>query len=263
MGKFKPIAKIKKQNSLIKAFLNLILGAGSITEILAIIFVWYLIFNDRTVFKGFTIEEIFSYLLIGGIIGMLSGYFLYKVIKNDIRGDRSALLAKRPFYYLGQMLKMNFSRIIIPFIVYTALNLLLLRLFVGQLNLAIGKYEVLIFFAMVILAFLTEYLLAYLINLHIFWTIESENLYLLLIRFKKILAGAFFPLNIMNEQATLIFLIFPFAYSFYVPTQLLLGQISSNSAAKGLFVQTAWIAILYLFIKISRPLKKLGNKNAG
>jgi ABC-2 type transport system permease protein len=253
MGKFIPLAKIQKKGSLKKAFLNLALGAGNITEILLVVFIWYLIFNDNEIFSGFTIEEIFAYLLLGGIIGMLSGYFLYKIIKKDIQGDRSAMLAKHPLFYLGYLLKKNIGKIIVPFAVYTLLNLFILSIFVDNLALSAGGRELSIFFIMIILAFLIEYLLAYLINMHIFWTIESENLYLALIRLKKLMAGAFFPLNILKEQTMILFLALPFAYSFYVPTQLLLGNIAVKDASRGLLVQSAWIILLYMAIRISRP----------
>ena len=197
-------------------------------------------------------EEVFTYIFLGAIIGMFCGYFLYKVIQKDVRGGNADLLARKPLYYLKRIFKRNLGKIVGPFILYVLLNLLLLHFLAGKPDLSIGIIELSVFLTMIILAFFTEYLLAYFINLNVFWTIESENFYLLLIRLKKIMAGAFFPLNILQEETTFFFLLLPFAYSFYVPTQLLLGHIPAETGMRGLLIQSIWLIILYLLVKKSK-----------
>jgi ABC-type uncharacterized transport system permease subunit len=72
----------------------------------------------------------------------------------------------------------------------------------------------------------------------------------------------YFPLSFLGVSFLTISLFFPFAYSFYVPTQLYLNNISYEQGVIGLMVQLFWIVVLYFVIKISWKRKVISTKKS-
>ncbi len=112
--------------------------------------------------------------------------------------------------------------------------------------------------AMVILAFIIELLLSYLVGLIAFWTDDVDGIYATIERIKKFFSGGYFPINLLPAAFIKASFLMPFAYSFFVPTQLYLKKIDIATGLRGLFVQIAWIMVLYLLIQIvwKRGLRK-------
>jgi ABC-2 type transport system permease protein len=105
-------------------------------------------------------------------------------------------------------------------------------------------------FAMVLLAFITELFISFLVGLIAFWTDEIDGIFDSIIKLRTIFAGAYFPINILPLFFVKLSYALPFAYSFFVPTQLYLNKISLLDGLRGIFIQIAWIVMLYLIIKL-------------
>lgn len=115
-------------------------------------------------------------------------------------------------------------------------------------------------------AFIIELFFAYLLKLYAFWSIDSADSYKVVIRLKKFLAGAYFPLNILPVVFVSVSLYLPFAYSFFVPVQVYLKNYDLSVAWRGLIIEGAWIIILYILIRVSwrkKIEKKEKNKEPG
>jgi ABC-2 type transport system permease protein len=220
---------------------------GSGFEVVFILLIWFFIFSNTKVLGDFDVEDMVAYLLIGNLIGLFTSYLLRKTVRFNIGQGDLKMFYYKPFAYIIRVFSRTLKKIILPFFLSISLNLLLLYFFVNSLYLNSElKYLVLIIF-MMILAFFTELLLAFIFDIYVFWSIESK----MISRLKKILAGAYFPLSFLGTSFLTISLLMPFAYSFYVPTQLYLKNISFEQGLIGLSVQLLWIAILYFVIKIS------------
>lgn len=229
-------------------------------EALLILGLWLLAFTQDLSWTGFGREALIAYLLIGNIISIMTGYLLYRLINEDLRSEDPELLMYNAPKFLLRVVKKSLVKNFLPFVVAIGFQLGLLSYFVG-LDILHADANILSLVAvMVILAFITELLLAYLLNLFVFWTIESPDLYRLLVRFKKMLAGNYFPLSIFPLWFTGLSLTFPFAYSFYVPTQLYLKEITPSVGTTGIIIQLFWIVVLYALIKFIWMRKKLKQK---
>ncbi|MDA3839738.1 MAG: ABC-2 family transporter protein [Patescibacteria group bacterium] len=224
---------------------------GSGFEVVFILLIWFFIFSNTKVLGDFDVEDMVAYLLIGNLIGLFTSYLLRKTVRFNIGQGDLKMFYYKPFAYIIRVFSRTLKKIILPFFLSISLNLLLLYFFVNSLYLNSElKYLVLIIF-MMILAFFTELLLAFIFDIYVFWSIESKGVSKMISRLKKILAGAYFPLSFLGTSFLTISLLMPFAYSFYVPTQLYLKNISFEQGLIGLSVQLLWIAILYFVIKIS------------
>ena len=116
----------------------------------------------------------------------------------------------------------------------------------------------LVIFIMLVLAFVTELLLSYLVGLIAFWTDEVDGLYRTIERVEKFFSGGYFPLSILPAGFVNASFLLPFAYSFYVPAQLYLKKIDLATGLKGILVQLAWIVLLYGLVRVvwERGLRK-------
>lgn len=236
---------------------------SSFLESLLILAFWIFIFTNSASFGGYSREALLTYLLTGNVIGFISSFFLHRFIRNDIRQRDQNLLTKYPFQYLKIILLRGFGRNILPFVIAISLNALLIKLILGDLVFNFELGYIVILALMIAQAFIFEFLLAYIIRLFTFWVVSSKEIYIIAMRFKKIMAGNFFPLGLLSEGFLRFSFFLPFAYTFYVPTQFFLKEISPLTAVRGLFIQFIWICLLFLMIryivkkKISKQEKEL------
>jgi len=258
MDKITPLKNASEKTSIWHRISDFLLNISGVMEMLILVLLWVLLFSNTGVLGGFTREEIIAYILIGNTIGLISGYFLHRLIAGDINDKKSKMLLYRPAKYFRHILSSSFGRNILPFIAALILNLLFLYFFLDSIPINIEITYIATIIIMILLAFIIEFLLAYIGKLFIFWTIESGRQYRLIVRIKKFLAGAYFPLSLLPPVLVSASLILPFSYSFYVPTQLYLKKISLSLGLQGLIVQVVWIMVLYAAIQIiwSRKIKK-------
>src|SRR3989339_685674 len=186
----------------------LIYKLGGTMEIAMIIFFWLLIFNNTASFEGFSREEIITYILVGGIIGLFGGYMLSKIIIHGISHESIELLIKDPYQYFLKIFKRSLDKMFIPFVSA-------------------------VFLQVILLYFLVENII---INLNLFYWVV-------------ILIMIFFSLSMLGFVFLNISLSLPFAYSFFVPTQLYLREIDIMVGVGGLFIQLIWIFIFYWAIR--------------
>lgn len=218
---------------------------------MVIVLLWFLVFYKREMLGDFSREEFITYILIGSMIGLLAGFFLRKIIARDIKKDESKLLVYKPFRYFYNVLLLGFGRSFMPFVLALSFHALLLYFLVDDFVPHFEKKYISLVAVMIMLAFIIELFIAYLLRFYVFWTIENDEIYKVATRLTKIMAGAYFPLSILPLSVFKTILVLPFAYSFFIPTQLYLKQISIEDGLRGILIQIFWIIVLYLMIKIS------------
>ncbi len=251
MYQFRPLKLIKEKGSAWHYLSVFMYKVGGTLEILVILLLWLLIFSNTSILKGFTREEIITYIIAGNLISLLSSYFLHHIIAHDIIKDDSKLLVYYPIQYFFHILARGLGKNFFPFIIAAIFNILLLYFLVDSIVINVNILYLGLILLMVILAFVIEFLIAYLLKLYVFWTIESSQLYTVLMRIKRFLAGNYFPLSLLPHIFLTTSLTLPFAYSFFVPMELYLKKIDLETGLKGIGVQVIWIVIMYAFIKIT------------
>ena len=234
---------------------------SALLEALCLVIVWLLIFSDKHVLGGFSRKEIITYILIGNLISLITGYLLERVIARDLLKTDSKLLVYRPLKYFRHIVFGGLGRILAQFAVTVAIYATILFFFAGQLVINLEPAYLAVIGAMIILAFITEFLIAYLIHLHIFWTVESPDLYRIMMRVKRFFAGNYFPLSLLPVNIYYASAMLPFAYSFFFPAELYLKKAGLETGLFGLMAQILWIMILYAIVK-RMWLKKTAKKSS-
>lgn len=245
MKKYLTIIKTYWQRGLTYRFTILAHKFGEMAESVILILMWLAIYGEEVAIKGFTLAEMVTYILIGNLFSAIVRNFLPNVMKGDIKDGGLSVFLVRPVSYFSFI----FSREIGRSSLVTILSLLtqgVLILFF--LNYFIFNFEILyllVICAMLFLAFITEFLLSYLIGLIAFWTDEVDGLNATYERLKKIFSGGYFPISILPAIFVNVSYALPFAYSFFVPAQLYLKKIDLMMGVRGIFVQIIWIIALY------------------
>ena len=249
MESIEPLSEIKDKKRFYKLLKTGLYKIGGILELLVFLAIWVMIFNSDGNIGGFTRTEMITYIIFGNSIGLISGYFLHRVIVREAYQKKSGLLIYRPFRYFKNILLRGMLKSILPFFSVLAFHLAILYFFLDNFVFNYDLRYWLLIGLMIILAFITEFLMVYIVSLYAYWVIEAGDLQKIVIRIKKFLAGNYFPLSILPIGFLQVSLFLPFAYSFFVPTELFLKKITISEGWRGIFIQIAWIVILYIFIK--------------
>ncbi len=219
--------------------------AGEITELLVLILMWTAIYSGGTgIIKGFTLNEMVTYVLVGNLCSLAVRNFLPAYVSRDIVEGRLSMFLVRPIPYIKFIFFNEFGRSFLS----TSLSLLtqsiLILFFLDKFIFNGNMIYLLLIVAMIFLAFVIEMLIGFLIGTIAFWTDETEALQLTIDRIKRFFSGGYFPLSLLPVTLATVSIYLPFAYSFYFPAQLYLKKISVHDGLIGLGVQLIWIIIL-------------------
>lgn len=258
MKKFLTIVKAFWQRALTYRFTVLAYRVGEIGEMLALILMWTAIYGGQKIIGGLTLREMITYILIGNFFNAIIRNFLSNMIARDIREGGLSMFLIKPMSYFNYILSREIGRISLATMMSVLSSVIVIVFFT---NTFIWNFDVayfLVIVAMVILAFITELLISYLIGLIAFWTDEVDGIYATIDRMKKFFSGGYFPINLLPLIFVQVSFALPFAYSFFVPAQLYLKKLDLSVGLKGLLVQVVWILILYGITKIvwNRGLKR-------
>src|SRR3989339_900581 len=164
----------------------LIYKLGGTMEIAMIIFFWLLIFNNTASFEGFSREEIITYILVGGIIGLFGGYMLSKIIIHGISHESIELLIKDPYQYFLKIFKRSLDKMFIPFVSAVFLQVILLYFLVENIIINLNLFYWVVILIMIFLSLISEFLMFYLFRILFITNIESKDIYHIIVRLKNI-----------------------------------------------------------------------------
>ena len=248
--KYWTIVKITWQRALTYRFTVFAYRIGEIAEMIVLILMWSAIFSGQEIIKGYNLREMITYILIGNLISAVVRNWLSDVVARNIKDGTLSQFLVKPIEYFRYILFRELGRISLAFFMSIASQLAIILLFFRSFIFNANLAALSLIAVMVILAFITEMFLAYLIGLIAFWTDEVDGIHRTLDRLKKFFAGGYFPLNLLPTTFVNISYLLPFAYSFFIPAQLYLGKIDLFTGLKGIAGQMFWIVMLYAIIKL-------------
>lgn len=247
--KYWTIIKAAWQRSLTYRFSVYSYRVGEIVNVLILLLMWSIIYGNGQIIKGYTLNEMISYLLIGNLVDVFVRNWLHGVVAQDIRNGLLSAFLVKPISYLRYISAREVGRISFAFFMSILSQSALMIVFISKLFINLDARYIAVMAIIVFLAFITELILSFLIGLIAFWTDEVDGIFYTVDRFKNFFSGGYFPLSLLPVFFVKISLALPFAYSFFVPTQLYLKKIDLMVGLKGIIVQLAWILLLYLAVK--------------
>ncbi len=250
MHKFTTLIQTAWQRALTHRFSIIAYRIGEIIEVIFLIIMWSSLYEHTAVISGYTLPEMLTYILVGNLITFVTRNFLSDFMAREIKDGTLSLFLVKPISYFTYACIREFGRITMPFLLSLGTHLLIILFFWHRLIITTQVSRLLLLLLMVAGAFITELLISYIVGLIAFWTDEVDGVYTTINRLKKFVSGGYFPLSLLPSLYIKISYTLPFAYSFFVPTQLYLGKISNTTALKGIGVQIIWIGLLCGIIKL-------------
>lgn len=223
---------------------------GEFGETLFLLVMWSALFSNQTIIGGYTFAEMITYVIVGNIVELATRNFLSDFMANEIKNGTLSLFVVKPLTYFRYAVSRELGRVTLPLIFSLWSQVIIVALFVRHILLPTNLPSMLLFFVMIIMAFILELLLSYLIGTIAFWADEVGGLYATIGRLKRFVSGGYFPLSLLPIVYVKISMALPFAYSFFVPTQLYLGKLSIRDGVIGICVQCIWIILLYALIRL-------------
>lgn len=251
MNKFLSIVSLSWQRVLTFRFTIFMYRFGEVLEALILCVMWLAIYanasttGNAVLIKGFSVDEMITYILIGNIFITFTRNFAAGTIARDIFDGTLSMSLVRPISYIRYMFYDRLGSA--SFVIITGLvcQIPIIALFYSHL---IGNSDPrywLVIICMLILGFITEFLINTIIGFVAFWTDDVDGLFSTTDRIRKFFSGGYFPLSILPAIVTIVSAWLPFAYTFYIPTQLYLKKMSLLEGVQGLGIQILWIIILY------------------
>ncbi|MBI3335064.1 MAG: ABC-2 family transporter protein [Candidatus Portnoybacteria bacterium] len=238
------------QRSLAYRFTVLAYRVGEVMEVLVLILMWSAIYGEQAVIRGFTLKEMLTYVLIGNLFNVVTRNWLEQIVAEHIKDGKLSMILVQPVSYFQYIIFREIGRISLPTVLSVGSQIVVLLFFLDTLIINTDIWYLLLIVAMLIFAFVIELFISFLIGLIAFWTDEVDGIYATISRLKKFLSGGYFPLNLLPPFFLRTSLLFPFAYSIFVPAQLYLKKISLESGMQGLLIQCVWIFLLYSIIRV-------------
>lgn len=251
MNKYLEIAKITFKTQLAWRFDIAVNVVFTIAKILFAYILWRGIFDHRSTVAGFTFDSMLSYYIINSFLSQLdmsdkvseelstrirTGTFSkYMVIPVNIQGYFLAQTAGASVFYLIFNLiaavvwififGIRFTFTTNPWLIFVATLFVLLGLiFMIQLNYFLGLL-----------------------------TLKFQDIFLFLMiknNLVAFIAGTLVPLALLPELVLKVMRFFPFYYTSYLPSMLLIGR-NGDEISYGLTILTAWILFFMIINKIA------------
>ncbi|NTW22155.1 hypothetical protein HGA34_01260 [Candidatus Falkowbacteria bacterium] len=225
---------------------------ANLFDILFQMAIWYAVFQTSSVVNGYTFPEMMTYVIIGWLFSFLTANFgLETVVNRDIRDGTLNNFLTKPISYLKYMVVLSIGRASLALFSGVVVQAALIISFHGFISAPPSLAKILLIILIVFIGYFIRLFLSILIGLLSFWVTENAGLnsfFNVLIRF---LSGGYAPLSILPTAFYQLSLAFPFAYIIFFPAQLYLDKATTAQGIRGLAIELAWLAALYILIKIT------------
>jgi len=204
--------------------------------------VWTAVYADRGVADGIAIHTVIAYATLATVQYTLFSPWRFSQIPERVREGKVAMDLLRPVGFCAQMLagQVGGTAAMLPFL---ALALPFALLVGGAAAppsaLAAAGYAV-----SLALAYTISQLLALLVGMVAFWTVENTGIFMIYRVAAQFLSGALVPLWFMPGPLRIVAQLLPFQATAYTPTATYLGQIHGSGLAVALGVQALWVGLL-------------------
>lgn len=225
-------------------------AGGNFVELFSQIVVWTAIFKSAEIVSGYNYHEMISYVVIGWIFRLLTTNYEYEVIiSKDIKLGRLSNFIVKPIDYIKYTFAYSIGRLIVAFVVVIFQALIWIIILHNNLITKVNFSIFLILCVFFVFSYVIKLLLASLIGFIAFWTSEVYGISSAINVLVKILSGAYFPLDAFPGIFSKIAMSFPFAYTFFYPTQIFIGRVGLAEALRAIIIMLAWTAVLWLCVQ--------------
>lgn len=210
---------------------------------------WKAVFSSKGSLKGFSWDEMRTYIILAFAINALFSFQSLMRIMNTIRTGEVASELLRPHDYLGSQLAQATGAACVEGALSGGIAILLSFWFLGIVPPA-SPLSFGLFLLSICFGFLTKFLLGYLVAMLCFYTLNAVGLIWTQTAIINLFSGSLIPLSFFPDWLMQIVLITPFQSIVYAPIAIYLGKISGIGVWQTLSLQAVWVILLWLLAKV-------------
>jgi len=198
MKKYLAITKIEMSRQLTHRFNVASYRAGNLLEVLIPLIIWTVAFRSTEVIKGYTYDEMITYVIVGWLILYLTAsYGFERVLALLIYDGTLSQFITKPISFLRYAFTLGFSRSLLA--IFLSLIIQAGAIFIAREHIVFraGPTDTLMLILMVALAVVIRLFYSILISLAAFWTDEISGVDFTASSIIKFFSGAFFPVNLL------------------------------------------------------------------
>lgn len=229
-------------------------------QIFASIYIWQSIYISSNSYKigTYTLKEMFTYIIIVNIISLIFKFDIVFKLSTLVRSGKLTTKLLRPISYYEETLSEYIGRIILLIITF----LLLIIYFKYNVYYYTNTYTLLLIMTFILNIFMF-FNLTLLISTLGFWLIQIWPLRPILNGFYLLLAGIYFPLDILPTYLFKIIKYNPFSMITYIFTRALQGFYSEKELMFHILINFVWLVLFkytyeYLFNKGLKKYEGMG-----
>lgn len=195
-------------------------------------------------------NEFVIYYLLVMLIGVFTSVWTSPFLSVRIRQGRISPYLLKPFSYLSWDLGQNIGEKVFKFIYLIPIVIGILIIFNVHIP-SLSLVNLLFFLPSLIMAFISRYLLDYVVGLTAFWLDDSRSLGDFLDLLVYIFSGILVPIETLPKFWQNVSFYLPFRYMMSFPIELILGRLSFLQEVSGLILSLLWtvfFVFLYKFI---------------
>jgi len=220
---------------------------------LAVFFLWRAVLGGERALGGYDLSTMVTYYIVTQYFVANTAFSAWTDIGEEIRDGRLTLWLLRPASHYG----LYFARNIGGWIPYWTVGLLGAAAVAGILHryflLPQEPWRIPMAVGFWLLGVVLAFTWGYILNLLSFWTERSTGIVLMADAAAVFLAGGFVPLDILPLKE--IWLLLPFRFAGWFPTQIYLGRVGFAELPRELGLLLGW---LLTFLVLQKLIWRLG-----
>ncbi|MEI7497753.1 MAG: ABC-2 family transporter protein [Candidatus Falkowbacteria bacterium] len=224
---------------------------GNIFDILFQMAIWMAVYKSTEVVYGYTYHQMLTYIMISWLINFfISNFGVEDTIARNIQNGELSIYLVRPLSYLKAITAFSIGRASMSIISGAIMQIGVIAVFHNHVLPPSSIWAIVEIIFIVLISYFVRLELSMLLGMLALWIIEISGILHISNVIIRLLSGGYAPLSLLPAAVYQACLFFPFAYIIFLPTQLYLGKISLLQGFYGILIELAWLAVLYVIIKI-------------
>ncbi|KPI47670.1 ABC transporter permease [Clostridioides difficile] len=250
MRRYYEVAKINFKVQLIWRFDVVVNMMFTIIKILFAYILWKAVFGENKIVSGFTFNSMLSYYIISSF---LSGIDMSKStseeICNRVKLGTFSKYMIIPINVQNYFIAKNFGMTCFYFVFNMISDFVCIFIFKLDFAFTSNPVQIVISILMIFLGLIFMMQLHFFIGILSFKFLEIGFFRMIIENISEFVTGTMIPLILLPEVLVTVMKVFPFYYTTYLPSMLLIGR-NSNEAVQGLIIISLWVLFFFIVNKI-------------
>jgi ABC-2 type transport system permease protein len=196
--------------------------------------------NGGTV-GGLTTGELAAYYIVWTLVRNMNIVFTPLGWEGRIRNGELSAALLRPLHPIHYDIAQFAGGKVIWVLLYLPIAAALTLIFNPVIS--VTPLELVVFLIAIWGAYLIRTMMLWLLGMVSIWTTRGSAIFETYIVAELLLSGRLVPMTLMPDWAQTLAAFLPFQWAFYFPIESLVGDLSNQELAQGLFVQLFWILV--------------------